>query len=81
MPNGGGERRAMSAARTPEQIRAEIKRVVQRRRKAEAARRAADEELRELLRQVQATPGVTMKEAARVAGVTRGALYKILDRG
>lgn len=71
----------MSAARTPEQIRAEIKRVVQRRRKAEAARRAADEELRELLRQVQATPGVTMKEAARVAGVTRGALYKILDRG
>ena len=66
---------------TPDQLRAEIKRVVQRRRKAEAARRAADEELRELLRQVQATPGVTMKEAARVAGVTRGALYKILDRG
>lgn len=71
----------MSAVRTPEQLRAEIKRVVQRRRKAEAARRAADEELRELLRQVQATPGITMTEVARIAGVTRVTLYNILDRG
>lgn len=59
-------------------IRAGIRRAEEARRRAEAARDRATEELLDWVEAARRSPGITVEEAAELAGVTRARLYQML---
>lgn len=65
---------------TADDVRKQIRQADAARRRAEIALDRANAQLLDALRAAQETPGVTMGEAARLAGVSRARVYELLGQ-
>lgn len=63
---------------TADQIRAGLKRAEQAKRRARAAESRAVDDTRELLRLARETPGITIREAAEIAGISEVRAHELL---
>lgn len=64
----------------PDQIRKELQGLAQVRAGLEADLERSRDDLAKLLREAQATDGLSMKEAAELAGLSRVSAYELLKR-
>jgi len=68
----------MAPVKDPDKIREALTRVSGERQAAETANRKATTELRRLLRDAQKAEGLSMSEAAKLAGISRVSAYELL---
>lgn len=70
---------ALEEARAAEQVRQHLRQAQRARRRAQLGEARAVDETRRWLRVAQSTPGITMGEAAALAGITRARVYQLLQ--